>query len=456
MAARVCTNCKARKKKCDKALPCCRYCAEKGIRCVYQEQKDGERVRLVPYPSRALSLTDNPSSSSPEGIVCREAQRILTPTGLYLDEVSVRYFESVHCYFPIITRQRFHGQLISFGSHPRADFSILLLCMALHLNQPENKRIDTATLYFATKGLYSQAQCLGTPTLNLIQAGVLLALYEYAQGEPERAFITIGGSARMAYAAGLRSLSSLPTPTSPEIDDADAKHSNTLWGIAICERLFLSELAIMDQPLLSAIPNDVHDFSDSSFGCCQTDSLHSTSLINGWRQAARATCLMDQLLSAISAPEESPWATLEKLDKALQMFLGETIQEAQGMTMYCLGISIAVRSLFLLHRRILSPTTRNFDRPKEAESNSRAALDTVTKIVADVAETHQHLSARQLDTLPLSYAYNVRAAVEYIRDKCQPLPPGSWLRDSGLRLERELDRLKFGGRIGGGSCSLAE
>lgn len=40
-------------------------------------------------------------------------------------------------------------------------------------------------------------------TVQLIQAGALLALYDYAHGKPDDAFLSVNGCARMGYVAGL-------------------------------------------------------------------------------------------------------------------------------------------------------------------------------------------------------------------------------------------------------------
>jgi hypothetical protein len=45
-----------------------------------------------------------------------QAHRLIGATGQYLDEISVRYFQGIHNFIPIISRTRFHAQLMSSGS----------------------------------------------------------------------------------------------------------------------------------------------------------------------------------------------------------------------------------------------------------------------------------------------------------------------------------------------------
>lgn len=60
---------------------------------------------------------------------------------------------------------------------------------------------------------------------NLIRAGVLLAVYEYAHGKPDSAFASITGCARMAYAAGIR-----------QHAKGNCEEANTWWAVVIYER----------------------------------------------------------------------------------------------------------------------------------------------------------------------------------------------------------------------------
>lgn len=102
------------------------------------------------------------------------------------------------------------------------------------------RRVEDLTHYVATKSLMAQAQALCAPTTHLIQAGVLLAVYEYAHGHPEQAFVTIGSYARMAYAARLRSTPSQTRSTAPRTNwTVEEEESNVWWGLRICERYVL-------------------------------------------------------------------------------------------------------------------------------------------------------------------------------------------------------------------------
>lgn len=93
--------------------------------------------------------------------------------------------------------------------------------------------IDQATLYVTTKSLYTQALASFPDSLLLVQAGIIIASYEYASRKINEAFCSISICARIGYALGLH-LVNLKEATDHSSQAAE-KH-NTWWGIVIAER----------------------------------------------------------------------------------------------------------------------------------------------------------------------------------------------------------------------------
>jgi hypothetical protein len=186
-----------------------------------------------------IQLPLGAAPSRPKSALALEAQQIISATGRYLDEISVRYFQTVHSYIPIISRNYFHSGLISFGATQEPDFAILLLAMCLLTYQPGSRK-DVTELYLNARSLFLQAQALCKPSLHVVQAGILLAVHEYSRRSPEQALITIGGCVRMAHTAGLRRPTCPPmhkhTGAIAEVAEALDEHTNTWWGMLIYER----------------------------------------------------------------------------------------------------------------------------------------------------------------------------------------------------------------------------
>ena len=182
-----------------------------------------------------------------EDSIYRQVHQIIRETGQFVDDITARYFQGFHCYLPIISRTRFHRNLITLGTTPCGGFSVLLLSICLITSSPKLGRrtrsannprpADTQALHLATKSLFSRVQGASPASVPLIQAGILLAVYEYAHGRPDEAFTSIASCARMGYAARMHA----SNPPSSNHIDTDAylqaeEIANTWWGIIICER----------------------------------------------------------------------------------------------------------------------------------------------------------------------------------------------------------------------------
>ncbi|KAJ5134267.1 hypothetical protein N7526_005632 [Penicillium atrosanguineum] len=163
--------------------------------------------------------------------------RIIRTTGLDVEDISARYFRGIHSFIPVLSRPRFHGQLAQEDVPPAA-FSVLLLCMCLIAYHPDFSRqpqpIDQDTLYLTAKSIVTQVQTSFPPSLPLVQAGVIIAAYEYANGKIHNAISSIGNCARMGYTIGLHL--ARPVKAADPVPPLQTEESNTWWGIIICER----------------------------------------------------------------------------------------------------------------------------------------------------------------------------------------------------------------------------
>ena len=86
-------------------------------------------------------LTDSLSPSlvvptTVDGIFHLRVCEMIRAYGKYVDDITVRYFQGVHRWLPIVSRSRFHDRLVVFQSPPVVDFSVLLLSMCLITHYP--------------------------------------------------------------------------------------------------------------------------------------------------------------------------------------------------------------------------------------------------------------------------------------------------------------------------------
>lgn len=128
-----------------------------------------------------------------------------------MGETATRYFAGIYIRVPIISRKQFLSQVSTLYSHPRANFT--LLCLSIHLLIRRPDEVESAghhaqtmhsSTYVMAKSFIGALQSLTMPTLELIQAMVLIVLYEMGHGIYPAASMSIAACARAARSIGLK------------------------------------------------------------------------------------------------------------------------------------------------------------------------------------------------------------------------------------------------------------
>ena len=189
--------------------------------------------------SNCLSVGDLTESLGVDGILHDQVHSIIRATGQFIDDVTVRYFRGIHEWIPVISRRCFQDRLINSSAPAHADFSTLLLCMCLITYQPLQVTAQLVTqddMYLTTKMLFAHVQTFVSSSPNLIQAGILISIYEYTHGKLDLAYNSIANCAKMAYAIGLHKVKPSSNPQGNEERLAAQEEKNIWWGIIIYER----------------------------------------------------------------------------------------------------------------------------------------------------------------------------------------------------------------------------
>ncbi len=153
-----------------------------------------------------------------------------------------KFFESTHIWMPFISKFRFYDHHL----HPiflyTADITLLSLCMKLiSTSLPEAAKDPRTPIYHATKKFYTGVENSGNFSIQVLQAGILIALYELGHGIYPSAYLSIGSCARYAYALGIN-----PTAKSHAIKvltliELEEKR-RVWWAIVILDRYLCSLL----------------------------------------------------------------------------------------------------------------------------------------------------------------------------------------------------------------------
>ncbi|KAH6664100.1 putative fungal-specific transcription factor [Halenospora varia] len=353
----VCTSCKARKRKCDKALPKCSSCTKKNLSCEY----------LTPEQSRNSLSGPNrlwyDLQGEDEGV---DVQTIDLPTILFLDPSLLRYgqvetpqiaphvpahilhllgdmdeiratastfFAHIHLWMPFISKKRFHAHYLRTTFQFQPDIVLLLLSLKLITTLPPTDPQNPRTsLYHTVKHFYLEVESSSTLSIQVLQAGVLLALYELGHAIYPAAFLSIGACARYAHALGINvrgNLNTLRVLTLVEVEE----RRRVWWAIVILDR-FVSigcpgrPFATADPRLDDLLPADDTLWDQGIVRSYESFTLLSpmTSHMSSFALLCQAARLLGQVLHHVSHDSATHSDVWMQLDRTLQSMLTASLE----------------------------------------------------------------------------------------------------------------------------------
>nr|UIK22900.1 transcriptional regulator [Trichoderma rhododendri] len=357
VAPKACQSCRSRKRKCDKALPKCAFCAKRNQPCNYwipgaatSHSATTSTPERAWYPSPLeneqpeVQTVDFPTILFLDPVLLQHGQvdavraipsipqHILQLLGS-LDEVRLtagRFFEHIHQWMPFISKKRFYDLYLQPSFHSRPDVALLLLALKLITTfPPAGSRSPRTALYHATKHFYLEVE--DSFSLLVLQAGLLVALYELGHGIYPAAYLSIGTCARYAHALGINVSRTVPTARVLTLVEVEERR-RVWWAIIILDR-FVS-IGCPGRPFATADPrlDDLLPADDAAFdqGTVRLDDFSTlSSPMTGHMskfallcQAARLLGQVLRYLSSDSAGQDDVWM---QLDRTLQSMLAAAL-----------------------------------------------------------------------------------------------------------------------------------
>jgi hypothetical protein len=140
---------------------------------------------------------------------------------------------------PIISKQRLYRNMHDVSSTPGAEFPLLILAMKVLLWNPAKQPQGAdpkSQAYLNAKHAILDAVTAGVLTLQLLQAQLLIAIYELGHAVYPAANLSIGACARYGVALGLdASLRPESHKSSKDVLELEEKR-RTWWMILILDR----------------------------------------------------------------------------------------------------------------------------------------------------------------------------------------------------------------------------
>lgn len=168
----------------------------------------------------------------------------ISPSKLILDfiqephSIARLYFATVHPFFPFISSRNFYEHFPPAHIPPNGVLVVLIACMKLVSWSPKDdpKKDPKSQLYLAVKRMLVETDIAGIFSLQLLQATVLVALYELGHAIYPAAYTSIGACARYALALNINEGATMgmdhPAVAPPEQEEK----RRAWWAILILDR----------------------------------------------------------------------------------------------------------------------------------------------------------------------------------------------------------------------------
>ncbi len=166
--------------------------------------------------------------------------------------IASKFFRSTHIWMPFISKLRFYDHHLHPAFLYNVDITLLSLCMKLITTPPpEAARNPRTSVYHAAKQFYSEVENSGTFSIQILQAGILISLYELGHGIYHAAYLSVGSCVRYAYALGINPSAKSPAIKVLTLVELEEKR-RVWWAIVILDRYLCTSL-IGPKVLLTAI-----------------------------------------------------------------------------------------------------------------------------------------------------------------------------------------------------------
>ncbi|EME46578.1 hypothetical protein DOTSEDRAFT_70550 [Dothistroma septosporum NZE10] len=318
------------------------------------------------------------------------------------------YFATVHTYMPIISKIRLYQHLSNPMHEPGADFALLFLAMKLATSEVLEGMVPRTQLYQDVKSFLSYVEAQNGFSMQMMQALLLLSLYELGHCIYPAAYLSIGHAARLGHALGLHERCAPQMLPRPNTWTEQEERRRVWWSTIILDRFVnighrRKPFASSDPSLDTMLPTD-----DSSWDRGQM--LAAAPLALSASQTIRAapfarTCQASHLLGKVvrhlndkNLPTDYRYTEALQLHRTLQalssVLPGEAAEDdpSQRPTL-CTSMAICYSALLMLYDAYSCTEKIVESGPEEQLVMQKVSIDGLSEVSTQVV----HLARRVRD-----------------------------------------------------------
>ncbi|QGA17292.1 hypothetical protein EYB26_004963 [Talaromyces marneffei] len=296
-----------------------------------------------------------------------------------------RYSQYVHHWLPIIDLHRISSRIKSSHMLEAADAELASLLLCIHIaSQPSSAEMREQyymqRLYIQSQRIFACLQSIRKFSIETIQCGLLLAVYQIGAGLLSDAYVTLSTTTGLARAGQLLTCHK-------NTHDGDRSHEARVvwWAIFLLGRILALASLPNHLPLLMEQPRDFEDLPDIHILRPSPEYEGDNQPYEYFKEELQAAYLTGKTLYYMSPLHESSESELEKLNGEIITRLGDMFAKAPGSWRpFCSAIAILLVTAVELQFTRLTNTAQD----KEASSSCLQAISTHIKITIDIARNY--------------------------------------------------------------------
>ncbi|KAL6806847.1 hypothetical protein GGI42DRAFT_366619 [Trichoderma sp. SZMC 28013] len=495
-ARTACEPCKRSKRRCDRVLPSCELCNKKDVECVYVRRRRAQDVvqkshhsgrrrspstvtrrKLITVSRESTESNGNSETSSSTlssvfvslahgGSDAAAAIYFIAPDIFHqarldlprpqlsliqrphdasdIHKISSTYFETVHWWMPIVSKKGFFAKLLNPLQHSRAELYLLVTAMKLICSQADmpapGDDSNHIVAYKRVKQMYFEMETSGNLSLRVLQAGILIALYETGHAIYPAAYLSVGACVRYGIALGIDKLvlesdvthEGLQMYTQTEVEE----QRRVWWALLLLDRFMC--LASPERTPSTKNPtfNDLLPIDDQNFDSGNIKPGDPFSISAGFNlemglfsRLAQATYFLSQAIELLAPSHPVGRADLERqitqLRRTIHSLVNISDTEARLRDIethpgICPQLSICYSTILLLqerHWKIMENVVEGKTHPFEE------TLVSLDRMYGSAVYLHAHPTAFNLERMatPL-FAHVVYHATRFLIKLCNGKP----------------------------------
>ncbi|UKZ76865.1 hypothetical protein TrVFT333_004580 [Trichoderma virens FT-333] len=247
-----------------------------------------------------------------------------------IQTIAVEFNQNIYTWMPILSHQQFQETLLERLTLRRAELFLLVLAMKLCVSRPTVAR---SALYTTVKEFYISVESSGRLSILILQAAVLIAVYELGHGIYPAVLLSVANCARIGVLLGVdNSLTKLAHTT--EIPWIKLEECRRVWWMILILDRFVNlsnpkrHLVTSDPDSDSYLPVDDAEWDSGISKPADAVQLRFSSQMNIGRFArfAHAVPLLSQCISRV---DEAPHDTVQLRRTILSLI---NLGEKEGVT----------------------------------------------------------------------------------------------------------------------------